>query len=95
MYPMINEASRAVEEGIADVKDLDLAMIAGSGMTYQGERIGPLALADKLGIDVLVAGLEDLEKKYGPRFHPSNQLYTMVQEGRLGAKTKAGFMEYV
>jgi 3-hydroxyacyl-CoA dehydrogenase len=95
MYPMLNEAARAVEEGIADVKDVDMAMIAGTGMTYKGERIGPLALADKLGIDVLVAGLEDLEKKYGSRFHPTDKLYQLVKEGRLGEKAKVGFLEYV
>jgi len=95
MYPMLNEAARAVEEGIADVKDVDMAMIAGTGMTYKGERIGPLALADKIGVDVLVAGLEDLEKKYGSRFHPADKLYQLVKEGRLGEKAKAGFLEYV
>ncbi len=95
MYPMLNEAARAVEEGIADVKDVDMAMIAGTGMTYKGERVGPLALADKLGIDVLVAGLEAFEKQYGLRFHPADKLYQLVKEGRLGEKAKAGFLEYV
>ena len=95
MYPMLNEAARAVEEGVADVRDVDMAMIAGTGMTYKGERIGPLSLADKLGVDVLVAGLEDLEKKYGSRFHPADKLYQLVKEGRLGEKAKAGFLEYV
>ncbi len=95
MYPMLNEAARAVEEGVADVRDVDMAMIAGTGMTYKGERVGPLSLADKLGVDVLVAGLEDLEKKYGLRFHPADKLYTLVKEGRLGEKAKAGFLEYV
>jgi len=95
MYPMLNEAARCAEEDIADTKDIDMAMIAGSGMTYKGDRLGPLALADKLGIDVLVAGLEDLEKKYGLRFHPADKLYQLVKEGRLGEKAKAGFLEYV
>jgi 3-hydroxyacyl-CoA dehydrogenase len=95
MYPMLNEAARCVEEGIADTRDIDMAMIAGTGMTYKGDRIGPLALADKIGIDVLVNGLEGFEKKYGMRFHPCNQLYKLVKEGRLGEKTKAGFLEYV
>jgi 3-hydroxyacyl-CoA dehydrogenase len=95
MYPMLNEAARCVEEGIADTKDIDMAMIAGSGMMYKGDRIGPLALADKIGIDVLVAGLEDFEKKYGMRFHPADKLHQLVKEGRLGEKTKAGFLEYV
>ena len=95
MYPMLNEAARAVEEGVADVRDVDMAMIAGTGMTYKGERVGPLSLADTLGVDVLVAGLEDLEKKYGSRFHPADKLYQLVKEGRLGEKAKAGFLEYV
>jgi 3-hydroxyacyl-CoA dehydrogenase len=95
MYPMLNEAARCVEEGIADTRDIDMAMIAGTGMTYKGDRIGPLALADKIGIDVLVNGLEGFEKKYGMRFHPCNKLNELVKEGRLGEKTKAGFLEYV
>ncbi len=95
MYPMLNEAARCVEEGIADIKDIDMAMIAGTGMTYKGERIGPLALADRIGIDVIVKGLEEFESKYGMRFHPCNKLYELVQEGRLGEKTKAGFLEHV
>jgi 3-hydroxyacyl-CoA dehydrogenase len=95
MYPLLNEAARAVEENVADVKDVDMAMIAGAGMAYQGDRIGPLALADKVGIDVLVKGLEEFEKKHGPRFHPAGKLHELVKEGRLGEKTKAGFLEYV
>jgi 3-hydroxyacyl-CoA dehydrogenase len=95
MYPMLNEAARAAEENIADVRDIDMAMIAGTGMTVQGERIGPLALADKIGIDALVAGLESLEKTFGERFHPADRLYELVKEGRTGEKAKAGFLEYV
>jgi 3-hydroxyacyl-CoA dehydrogenase/enoyl-CoA hydratase/3-hydroxybutyryl-CoA epimerase len=95
MYPLINEAAYAVQENIADVRDIDMAMIAGTGMTVGGERLGPLALADKLGLDVVVAGLEDLEKKYGLRFHPAEKLYELVKAGQLGEKTKGGFLEYV
>jgi 3-hydroxyacyl-CoA dehydrogenase len=95
MYPMLNEAARCVEESIADTRDIDMAMIAGTGMTYKGDRIGPLALSDKLGLDVIVKGLEAFEAKYGLRFHPCNKLYELVRAGRLGEKTKAGFLEYV
>jgi 3-hydroxyacyl-CoA dehydrogenase len=95
MYPMLNEAARCVAEGIADTKDIDMAMIAGSGMTYHGDRMGPLALADKIGLDVIVGGLEELEKQYGPRFHPCDKLYELIKEGHLGEKSKAGFLEYV
>jgi 3-hydroxyacyl-CoA dehydrogenase len=95
MYPLCNEAARCVAEGIADVKDIDGAMIAGTGLTYQGERMGPLALADLWGLDVLVSGLEELEKVYGARFHPADKLYELIQQGRLGRKTRAGLLEYV
>jgi 3-hydroxyacyl-CoA dehydrogenase len=95
MYPLINEAAYAVQENIADVRDIDMAMIAGTGMTVGGDRMGPLALADKLGLDVVVAGLEDLEKKYGLRFHPADKLCELVKAGQLGEKTRGGFLEYV
>ena len=91
MYPMLNEAARCVEEGIADVKDMDMAMIAGTGMTYKGERIGPLALADKLGLDVIVAGLEEFEKKYGLRFHPVRQVVPTRQGRSPRRKDQGGF----
>jgi 3-hydroxyacyl-CoA dehydrogenase len=95
MYPLFNEAACAVEEQIADVKDIDMAMIAGTGMAYHGERIGPLALADRIGLDVIVAGLEEFEGKHGLRFHPSEKLYELVKAGRTGQKAGAGFLEYV
>jgi len=95
MYSMLNEAARAAEEGIADVRDIDMAMIAGTGMMVKGERIGPLALADEIGLDTLVAGLEDFEKQYGKRFHPADRLYELIKQGRTGKKAKAGFLEYV
>jgi 3-hydroxyacyl-CoA dehydrogenase/enoyl-CoA hydratase/3-hydroxybutyryl-CoA epimerase len=95
MYALINEAAYAVQENIADVRDIDMAMIAGSGMTVGGERMGPLALADKLGLDVIVAGLEEFEKQYGMRFHPAEKLYELVKDGHLGEKSKGGFLEYV
>ncbi len=95
MYPLINEAAYAVQEGIADVRDVDMALIAGTGMAVHGERMGPLALADKLGLDVVVKGLEEFEQKLGSRFHPAVKLYELVKEGHLGEKTQAGFLEYV
>jgi 3-hydroxyacyl-CoA dehydrogenase len=95
MYQLINEAAYAVQENIADVRDIDMAMIAGTGMTVGGERMGPLALADKLGLDVVVAGLEGFEKKYGMRFHPADKLYELVKDGHLGETARGGFLEYV
>lgn len=94
IMPLINEASLCIEEKIASVNDIDMAMIAGSGMTYQGERVGPLAVADFIGLDVVVAKLEELQKKHGERFRPSRTLRTKVRAGHLGKKAGKGFHEY-
>lgn len=94
MYPLINEAALCVQEHIASVTDIDMSMIAGTGMTYGGERIGPLAIADKIGLDAVVQGLEALEKELGPRFHPSRPLTLRVRAGHLGVKAGKGFHEY-
>lgn len=94
IMPLINEASLCVEEKIASINDIDMAMMAGSGMTYSGERIGPLAVADFIGLDVVVAKLEELQKKHGERFRPSRTLRTKVRAGHLGRKSGKGFHEY-
>lgn len=92
--PLINEASLCVEEKIASIADIDMAMVAGSGITYNGERIGPLAIADQIGLDVVVAKLEELQAKHGERFRPSRTLRTKVRAGHLGRKAGRGFHEY-
>jgi 3-hydroxyacyl-CoA dehydrogenase/enoyl-CoA hydratase/3-hydroxybutyryl-CoA epimerase len=88
MYPLIIEAAYAVQENIADVRDIDMAMIAGTGMTVGGERMGPLVLADKLGLDVVVAGLEAFERN-GLRF--IRRQFQVGADGHLHAKTRAAF----
>ncbi|MBI5828355.1 MAG: 3-hydroxyacyl-CoA dehydrogenase [Chloroflexi bacterium] len=94
IMPLINEASLCIEERIASLNDIDMAMVAGTGMTYGGERIGPLAVADFIGLDVVVAKLEELQKKHGERFRPSRTLRTKVRAGHLGRAAGKGFHEY-
>jgi len=94
VYPLINEATLCVQENIASVNDIDMAMIAGAGMTYGGERMGPLAVADLIGLDVLLEGLKAFETRYGPRFRPSRLLKLKVRAGHLGKKVGKGFHEY-
>ena len=94
IYPMINEAVLALQEHIATPNDIDMAMIAGTGMTYHGDRKGPLAIADEIGLDVVLNGLLELQKQYGERFRPAQLLKTKVRAGHLGVKTGRGFMEY-
>jgi 3-hydroxybutyryl-CoA dehydrogenase len=64
-------------------------------MTYGGERIGPLAIADKIGLDVVAETLAELEQELGPRFRPSRPLKLRVRAGHLGGKTGKGFHEHV
>jgi 3-hydroxyacyl-CoA dehydrogenase / enoyl-CoA hydratase / 3-hydroxybutyryl-CoA epimerase len=98
ILPFLNEAALCVAEGIANVNDVDMACIAGIGMQVrQGDelvRMGPLEYMDGVGLDLIVARLESLEKELGPRFHPVDILYQKVRAGNLGKKTGYGFKEY-
>jgi 3-hydroxybutyryl-CoA dehydrogenase len=94
MYQMINEGARCAEEGIASLPDIDTAMIAGLGMTVEGERIGPLALADRLGLDTILNGLREFAGEYGPRFTPAAILEQKVAAGETGIAKGRGFFEY-
>ena len=97
IYPLINEAVLALQEHIASVSDIDMAMIAGTGMTYHGERKGPLAIADEIGLDVVLAGLEEFfaavrralpagpaAAHEGPRRPPGRQGGPRVPRVRVG-----------
>ncbi|NOZ05839.1 MAG: 3-hydroxyacyl-CoA dehydrogenase [Chloroflexi bacterium] len=93
VFPMINEAALCLQENIASPADIDMAMVAGIGMTYHGERIGPLAIADRIGLDVVANTLEALQEKYGARFRPCRYLRLKVRANHLGEKTGKGFHE--
>jgi 3-hydroxyacyl-CoA dehydrogenase / enoyl-CoA hydratase / 3-hydroxybutyryl-CoA epimerase len=98
IMPFLNEAAMCVQEEIANVNDVDMACIAGIGMQVNknGEavRMGPLEYMDEMGIDVVVAKMETLEKEFGSRFHPADILYQKVKAGALGKKAGRGFMEW-
>ncbi len=94
MYPLINEAALCIQENIASLSDIDMSMVAGTGMTYGGERVGPLVIADKIGLDNVLQSLQALEKDLGPRFRPARPLKLRVRAGHLGEKTGRGFHEY-
>ena len=94
VLPLINEAALCVQENVASISDIDMSMVAGTGMMYGGERIGPLAIADKIGLDVVVEMLSKLEGELGPRFRPSRPLKLRVRAGHLGEKTGKGFHEH-
>ena len=94
ILPLINEAAYCLLEKIAAPSDIDMAMVAGSGMTYHGERMGPLAMADQMGLDTVVEKLQALQAKYGERFRPARSLALRARAGHLGVKTGRGFHEY-
>jgi 3-hydroxyacyl-CoA dehydrogenase len=89
ILPLINEAIRAVEEGIAGLGDIGVAMQAGAGFPQ-----GPLEMADERGLDEVLAGLETLQQELGDRFEPAPLLRQKVAAGELGRKTGSGFLEY-
>ncbi|MFQ6015135.1 MAG: 3-hydroxyacyl-CoA dehydrogenase [Anaerolineae bacterium] len=94
MMPMINEAAQCLMENIASASDIDMACIAGLGMTYHGERMGPLAYADQIGLDTVLNKLEELQAQYGDRFRPNRLLKLKVRANHLGKKVSKGFHEY-
>ncbi|CAN5767820.1 3-hydroxyacyl-CoA dehydrogenase NAD-binding domain-containing protein [soil metagenome] len=90
LMPMINEAIFCVMEGVAEPEAIDTVMKL--GMSHP---MGPLTLADFVGLDVCLAILEVLQDGLGdPKYRPCPLLRQMVAAGRLGRKTGAGFFEY-
>jgi len=94
MYPLINEAAQCVLENVATMTDIDMAMVAGTGMTYEGDRVGPLVIADRIGLDEIVEKLTELEEDLGPRFRPARPLRLRARAQHLGVKSGKGFYEY-
>lgn len=90
LVPYLNDAAHAYQEGVASVEDIDEAMKLGANMP-----IGPLALCDLVGIDVLLMVAEYFYKEFGdPKFRPSLALKQKVRAGHLGIKTGRGFYDY-
>ena len=90
LIPMINEAIGIYAEGIASAEDIDTAMKLGAN-----HPMGPLALGDLIGLDVVQAILEVMLKETGdPKYKPEALLRRMVREKKLGRKTGEGFYKY-
>ncbi|MBT8406521.1 MAG: 3-hydroxybutyryl-CoA dehydrogenase [Deltaproteobacteria bacterium] len=90
LCPMINEAIFAYSEGIASAEDIDQAMVLGAN-----HPMGPLALADLVGLDTLLSVLEGLHQEMGEdKYRPAPLLRKIVRAGHLGRKTGKGFYDY-
>ncbi|MDQ7039433.1 MAG: 3-hydroxybutyryl-CoA dehydrogenase [Rhodothermus sp.] len=90
LMPMINEAIYCVMEGVATPEDVDRVMKLG-----MNHPMGPLALADLIGLDVCLGIMEVLHRELGEdKYRPCPLLRKMVAAGRLGRKTGRGFYEY-
>jgi 3-hydroxybutyryl-CoA dehydrogenase len=90
LMPMINEAIISLQEGVAGVEAIDSIMKLG-----MAHPMGPLQLADFIGLDTCLSILRVLYNGYGnPKYAPSTLLVNMVQAGKLGVKTGEGFYTY-
>jgi 3-hydroxybutyryl-CoA dehydrogenase len=87
---MINEAIEMVHKNIASPQDIDKITLLGAN-----HPIGPLALADLIGLDTLLVITKNLHKCFGLKYKPSQLLEEMVRDGKLGKKVGEGFYKYL
>lgn len=91
LMPMINEAIYTLFEGVAGVTEIDTVMKLG-----MAHPMGPLQLADFIGLDVCLSILRVLQDGFGqPKYAPCPLLVNMVTAGKLGAKSGEGFYQYI
>jgi 3-hydroxybutyryl-CoA dehydrogenase len=90
LMPMINEAIETLFQGVAGVEEIDTVMMLG-----MAHPMGPLHLADFIGLDVCLSILEVMHEGFGkPKYAPNPLLVNMVMAGKLGIKSGEGFYDY-
>ncbi|SNZ04740.1 3-hydroxyacyl-CoA dehydrogenase [Natronoarchaeum philippinense] len=89
LMPWLNEGIRAFDEGVATKEDIDRGMRLGTNVP-----MGPLELADHVGLDVVLHASETLAEELGDRYRPAYLLRRKVDAGHLGKKSGQGFYEY-
>jgi len=90
IVPLLNEAMHVLMEGVASAEDIDRAMKLGFGFN-----VGPLALADMMGLDVVMSWMENLLAELSEhKYNPCPLLRKMVRAGQHGVKTGRGFFRY-
>ena len=90
LMPMINESIETLFQGVAGVEEIDTVMMLG-----MAHPMGPLHLADFIGLDVCLSILEVMQDGFGnPKYAPNPLLVNMVMAGKLGVKSGEGFYDY-
>jgi 3-hydroxybutyryl-CoA dehydrogenase len=89
LCPMLNEAFFVLGEGVASAEDIDKGMLLGCN-----HPIGPLALADLVGLDTLLHVMENLHRELGDKYRPAPLLVKLVRAGRLGRKSGKGVFDH-
>ena len=89
LMPWVNEGIRAYDEGVASKEDIDTGLKLGTNVP-----MGPLELADHIGLDIVLQASETLHGELGDRYRPAYLLTRKVEAGDLGKKTGKGFYEY-
>jgi len=89
ILPMLNEAMHVLMEGIATAEGIDTAMKLGYNF-----QMGPLEMADTMGLDEVLTWMETLYRELGEKYRPCPLLRKLVREGKLGKKTGEGFFKY-
>jgi len=89
IVPLLNEAMNVLLEGVASVEDIDKVMKLGYGFN-----IGPLALADRIGLDLVLCWMENLASARDYKCNACSLLRELVKSGQLGVKTGIGFYKY-
>ncbi len=89
LMPWVNEGIRAFDEGVATKEDIDRGMKLGTNVP-----MGPLELADHIGLDICLHATETLHEELGDRYKPAYLLKRKVEAGDLGKKTGKGFYTY-
>lgn len=89
LIPMVNEAIQALQDEVASAEDIDTAMKLGAA-----HPMGPLSLADLIGLDVVLEIMRVLENAFGKKYAPAELLIEKVDQGTLGRKSGRGFFNY-